>query len=228
MKPILLALLLSFSAAGGYAQKNTIFGVFAGGGVATTNNYDVALSGGIDYAKGLNLRSFVGVEIFYQQFSLLYDNEINSNKHATGSEGEIIMHKTAYAFIAPKFRFCLGRRQNNHFYMSAGLGMNMGGYDSLRRFQTISTPSGMVRTDTTLDKSKNINSMVLRVGVGATQHLSMGRHWRFTFTEDFGFLPGSLTKTSNFEDVTRSAYSVGKLNPTYVSIRLGIAHTKLP
>ena len=78
MKPILLALLLSFSAAGGYAQKNTIFGVFAGGGVATTNNYDVALSGGIDYAKGLNLRSFVGVEIFYQQFSLLYDNEINS------------------------------------------------------------------------------------------------------------------------------------------------------
>jgi hypothetical protein len=158
--------------------------VFAGGGVATTNNYDVALSGGIDYAKGLNLRSFVGVEIFYQQFSLLYDNEINSQKHATGSEGEIIMHKTAYAFIAPKFRFCLGRRQNNHFYMSAGLGMNMGGYDSLRRFQTISTPSGMVRIDTTLDKSKNINSMLLRVGVGATQHLSMGRHWRFTFTED--------------------------------------------
>lgn len=228
MKRILLALLLSISAFEGYTQKNNIVGVFAGGGIASTNNYDVALSGGLDIAKGLNLRSFVGVELFYQQFSLLYDNEINSNRHATGSEGEIIMHKSAYAFVAPKFRFCLGRRQNNHFYMSAGIGMNMGGYDSLRRFSTISTPSGMVRYDSTIDKSKNISSMVLRIGVGATQYLYMGRHWRFSFTEDFGFLPGSLTKTSNFEDVTRTAYSVGKLNPSYVSIRIGIAHTKLP
>jgi hypothetical protein len=228
MKSILLAFILSVSALNGYSQKNTIIGVFAGGGIASTSNYNVALSGGIDYAKGLNLRSFIGVEVFYQQFSLLYDNEINSNRHAQGSEGEIIMHKTAYAFIAPKFRFCLGRRQNNHFYFSAGVGMNMGGYDSLRRFNTLSTPSGYKRFDTTYDMSKNINSMVLRIGVGCTQHLIMGNHWRFTFTEDFGFLPGSLTKTGGFEDVNRGPYSVGKLNPTYASIRIGIAHTKFP
>jgi len=228
MKPILLALILLSSVFKGYSQKNNIVGVFAGGGIASSSNYNVALSGGLDIAKGLNRRSFIGVEILYQQYSLLYDNEINSFRHATGSEGEIIMHKTAYAFVSPKFRFCLGRRQNNHFYFSAGIGMNMGGYDSLRRFSTLSTPNGLKRYDTTLDMSKNINSMVLRIGVGCTQYLMMGNHWRFTFTEDFGFLPGSLTKTSNFEDVTRTQYSVGKLNPTYASIRIGIAHTKLP
>ncbi len=229
MKSRLLALiLLSLSTIKGYSQKNTIIGLFAGGGCATTNNYDVALSGGLDYSKGLNVRSFWGVQVFYQQFSLLYDKEINANRHAQGSEGEIIMHKTAYAFITPKFMFCLGDRHINYFQVSAGLGMNMGGYDSLRRFYTTSTPNGYVRYDTTLDKSKNINSMVLRIGVAATQYLYMGRHWRFTLSEDVGFLPGSLTKTSGYTDVSRWPYSVGKLNPTYLSLRIGISHTKLP
>jgi hypothetical protein len=228
MKPILLALILSFSAFKGYSQKNTIVGVFAGGGIAATSNYNVALSGGLDYARGLNLRSFIGLELFYQQFSLLYDKEKNGAKHATGSEGEIISHRSAYIFLAPKFRFCLGSKQNNHFYLSAGIGMNMGGYDSLRRFNSLSTPYGFVRSDTTVDMSKNINSMVMRIGVGCTQYLPIGNHWRFTITEDFGFLPGSLTKTGDYEDVTRSSYSPGKLNPGYISIRIGIAHTKLP
>lgn len=231
MKSRLLALiLLSLSMYKGYSQnqKNTIIGLFAGGGVATTNNYNVALCGGLDFAKGLNVRSMFGAQIFYQQFSLLYDQEINSNKHAQGSEGEIIMHKSAYAFITPKLMFSLGDRAINYFHVSAGIGINVGGYDSLRRFYTYSTPNGYVRYDTTLDMSKNINSMVLRVGVGATQYLYMGRNWRFTLSEDVGFLPGSLTKTSSFEDVTRWPYSAGKLNPTYISLRIGISHTKLP
>ena len=228
MKSILLALLLSITAFRGYSQKNNIVGIFAGGGIATSSNYDVSLSGGLDIAKGLSRRSFVGVELFYQQFSLLYDNEALGAKNATGSAGEILRHKSAYAFIAPKFRFCAGRKQNVHFYFNAGIGMNMGGYDSLRRFSSVPTSGGFIRADTTVDQSENINSMVLRVGVGCTQYMPIGRRWRFTLTEDFGFLPGSLTKTSDYSDVSRTTYSPGKLNPTYFSIRLGISRTRFP
>ncbi len=226
MKSILLALLLSFTLFKGYSQKNTIAGIYAGGGIATTNNFDVALSGGLDYAKGLNLRTFLGAEVFYQQFSLLYDNEARSARGGSGFAGEMLRHTSAYIFIAPKLRYCAGRHQNAHFYVDAGLGMNMGGYDSLHRWNSVSTPNGYVRMDTTVDQSENIKSMVLRFGAGWTQYIYLGNHWRFTFTTDFGFLPGSLTETSNFADVTRSSYSPGKLNPTYVSVRIGIAHTK--
>ncbi len=228
MKSTLLALLLSFSVLKGYSQKNTIIGLFGGGGVATANNYDIGLSGGLDYAKGVALRSFFGAEVFYQQFSLLYDNEANSARHATGYAGEITRHSSAYFFIAPKFRYCAGRKQNIHIYLNAGIGMGMGGYDSVRKFNTISTPNGYLRTDTTLDMSENINSMVMRIGVGCTQYLPIGNHWRFTLTEDIGFIPGSLTKTSDFTDVTRTNYSPAKVNPTYFSIRIGISHTKFP
>ncbi len=226
MKPILLAFLLSVSAMSGYSQKNTILGFFAGGGLATSGNYDVALSGGLDYARGMNLRSFMGIEAFYQQYSLLYDNEANSAKKATGYAGEILRHNSAYFFIAPKFRYCAGRYQNTHLYFNVGLGFSMGGYDSVRRWNTVSTPNGFVRNDTTLDQSDNINSTVLRVGLGITQYLYLGNNWRFTFTGDFGFLPGSLTATSNFEDVARSPYSIGKVNPAYISLRIGIARTR--
>lgn len=228
MKLRLLTLLLLFVTFEGYSQKNKIFGVFAGGGVATANNYDVALSGGLDLAYGLNLRSFLGAEVLYQQFSLLYDNEVNSAKGALGTAGEIFRHKSAYVFVSPKFRFCLGRRQNNHFYFAPGIGFNTGGYDSVRRWNTYSTPGGLQRFDTTTDQSKNINSMVLRVGVGAVQYLHLGDHWRISINEDFGVIAGSLTKTSDYEDVTRSYLSRSKVNPAYVSIRIGIAHTRFP
>ncbi len=228
MKPFLLVVLLSFFAIGGYSQNNAIFGVFAGGGCATSNNYDVALSGGIDWAKGTSERTFLGAEVFYQQFSLLYDNEANSAKHGLGTSGEIIRHKSAYAFIAPKFRFCAGKKMHTHFYFAPGLGMNMGGYDSVRRFSRVYTTGGYVKSDTTLDMSANINSMILRMGVGITQYMPVGEHWRFTFTADFGFLPGSLTKTGDYEDVNRTSYSPSKVNPGYVSFRIGIAHTRFP
>jgi hypothetical protein len=228
MKLKLLVLLLLILQVEGYAQKNKIFGVFAGGGIATANNYDVSLSGGLDVAWGLNVRSLVGLELLYQQYSVLYDNEALGAKKALGTAGEILRHKSAYMFISPKFRFCLGRRQNNHFYFAPGIGFNAGGYDSLRRWSTVSMMGGLKRIDTTIDQTENINSMVLRVAVGATQYLRMGEHWRFSFTEDFGVIPGSLTKTSDYSDINRSYLSQSKVNPAYVSIRIGISHTRLP
>lgn len=223
-----MAALLSISAFTGYSQRNVLVGGFAGGGIATSNNYDVALSGGMDLAVGMAWRSFVGMEVFYQQFSLLYDNEANSARHATGTAGEIISHRSQYVFLAPKFRFCAGKGNHTHFYLNAGVGMNMGGYDSVRKFGNNFTSTGLVRFDSTYDMSENINSMVLRVGLGVTQYIPLGRHWRFTFTGDVGFLPGSLTKSSDFEDVTRTSYSPAKLNPTYISLRIGITHTRFP
>ncbi len=228
MKPLLLVAFLSILTLSGYSQRNTIFGLSAGGGCAVSNNYNIGLSGGVDYAKGFTARTFLGAEIFYQQYSLLYDREANSARGALGVSGEIIRHKSAYAFFAPKFRFCAGRYHHTHFYANAGIGLKTGGYDSVRRFSSVYTTAGYMRTDTTLDMSSNINGMVMRIGVGWTQYMPIGNHWRFTFTTDLGFLPGSLTKSGSYEDVTRTVYSPAKLNPAYVSVRIGIAHTRFP
>lgn len=226
MKATVLALLLSVLSVTGHAQRNSIIGVFAGGGIATSYNYDVSLSGGLDYAKGLNEWSFIGLEVAYQQFSLLYDNELNGAKGHSGIEGEILKHKSAFAFLSPKFRYCAGRYRNTHIYTNVGLGMNMGGTETLNRFGYTTSPNGNIRFDTTIDKSANIKSMVMRVGMGLSQYLYMGNNWRFTFTLDFGFIPGTLTETSAYTDATRTPYSPPKLNPAYGSLRIGIARTR--
>ena len=69
--------------------------------------------------------------------------------------------------------------------------------------------------------------MVLRFGVGLTEYLHLGTHWWFTITEDCGFLGTTLSKTSNVDDPSRTAYSPnGKLNPNYFSLQIGIYHSK--
>ncbi|MFI5196377.1 MAG: hypothetical protein ACHQD8_04745 [Chitinophagales bacterium] len=230
MKRILLVVFLSFLSFSGFSQEksNTIISLYAGGGCATSNNYDVAPSVGFNFLKGIFHRAFFGADVFYQTYALYYDNEQNSAKHGTGNAGVILRHASSFAFVTPKFEYGFGHTQCLKAYLSFGVGFKTGGFDSLRKWDHSYGTSSVNNYDSTLDLSKNINSMLFRVGVGFKEYLHLGHHWWFTFTEDFGFLPSGLTKTGDPDAPARTQYSPQKLNPGYISLQIGITHTRFP
>jgi hypothetical protein len=236
MKRIILIALLSFIAFDGFSQASLI-GVYGGAGCATKYNYDVAPSGGLEllFSGHRGGRIFIGADIFYQSYSLYADNEVNSAHNRTGYTGTTDRFLGSYAFVAPKFSFGISKTENIKIHVSFGVGFKVSGFDSLHKWNDgyyanayYTNPiGGTGQYDSLLDKSKNINTMVLRASVGMTEYLAMGTHWRLTFTEDFGFVAQSLTKTGTSEDGSRSNYSTNGLRPGYISLQVGISHYKL-
>jgi hypothetical protein len=242
MKRTLLVVFLSVLALPGFCQnggtefshnkrkqeegKNSLFGLYLGGGCATSNNYDIAPSAGIEFVKGMGQRTGLGFNLFYQGYSLYYDNEKNSAKHGTGIAGAILRHASSYVFVAPRVEYGIGRKQKIHFYANVGVGFKISGFDSLRKWDHSYNNPSVNNYDSSLDMSKNMNSMLMRVGVGFKEYFNLGKHWRFTLTQDFGFLPMGLTKTGDPYNASRTYYTPQKLNPGYISLQLGIMHTK--
>jgi len=239
MKRTLLVAFLSFLTLAGYAQvttihgTNTFIGIYGGVGVATRNNYDIGISGGFEFEKGIaskqsgDSRLGIGANLFYQSFSLLYDREQYDSRHGLGNAGVMDRVKAAYIFITPKFDVGIGRHQNTHGYITVGAGFKMSGFDTLRKWDHSLGNPGVGNYDSTLDMSKNLKSMALRFGAGFKEYIYLGNHWRFTITEDFGFLASPITSTGSPADPSRTQYSPPKgLNPVYLSIQIGIMHTK--
>ena len=230
MKRILLIAYLSILAVPGFSQQeeghNTLFGLYGGAGWLTKYNYDVAPSIGFEFLKEIHRRTYFGFDLFYQGYSMYYDNEANDATHGTGVAGMILRHTSSYVFIAPKFEYALGANDVVHAYVALGIGFKISGFDSLRKWDHSYNEPGVTYYDSTLDLSKNINSMILRVSFGFKEYLPLGAHWRFTFTEDFGFLPNSLTKTSDANDPARTQYGPAKMNPGCISLQIGITHSK--
>ena len=230
MKRILFATSLLLLAVTCFSQEkfrsNTIAGIYAGGGAATSNNYNIAPSLGFVLIKGYGNRSFFGGTLFYQAFSLRYDNEQNSARNGTGNAGAILRNVSSYVFLAPQFEQSLGKHNNFHVYFNLGIGFKVSGFDSLRKWDHSYGNPGVYNFDSSLDLSKNLNSMVFRIGVGFNQLLGLGPHWRLIFYEDFGFLPGGITKTGDPYNSSRTQYTPHKLTPGYISVRIGISHTK--
>ena len=229
MKRVLLITFLCFVALQGYSQA-TIIGVYGGAGCATTNNYDVAPSGGLEFlfAGHRGGRIFIGFDLFYQNYSLYADREANAGKGGAGFAGTIDRFNASYAFLAPKFSYGLGRKQNVKVFIDCGIGYNISGYDSLRKwdysYSTVTGGTGPGQYDSVIGKSKNITKMLFRVGVGMTEYASLGKHWGLTFTEDFGFLTKPLTTTGSVTDPSRTQYSSNGLQPGYISLQIGISH----
>ena len=228
MKRILIIILLSFIGVHGFAQS--IFGVYGGGGFASSNNYDAGPSGGIEYLKGIGVHGLLGFDLFYQGYSLYYDNELNSARHHMGLAGYIDRNLTSYAFFTPKVSYTLDKKRNITAFVTAGIGYNIGGFDSIKKWdQSYSSIPVLSNTaafnyDSVIDKSANINKMLFRFGTGLTEYLHVGRgRWCFTFTEDFGFLFTSLNTNGDPNDASHTKYSPARLNPTYISIHIGIS-----
>jgi len=226
MKRIILIALLAFSASFAMAQKNFDIGFFAGAGASTVYNYDVGMTGGLDMIKAIGNNTWLGGTLFYQGYAFLYDREAYSVNNGAGNAGVTILNKSSYIFIAPKLAHDFGRRGFLKGYLNVGAGFKMSGTETMRKWD-YSYGTATASYDSTINTSKNINSMVLRMGVGLTEYLHLGKHWWFTITEDCGFLANTLSKTSNVDDPSRTQYSPnGKLNPNYFSLMIGITHSR--
>lgn len=226
MKRILLIACISLLAGSGYAQKNFNIGFFAGAGASTVYNYDVGLSGGLDLLKDVGNRTWIGGSLFYQGYAYLYDREANAVTNGGGNAGVTILNKSSYIFVSPKLAHDIGRRGLLKAYINFGAGFKMSGTETMRKWDYSNGATG-ANYDSLLNTSKNLNSMVLRVGLGLTEYVHLNKGWWFTITEDCGFLANSLSKSSNVDDPSRTGYSPnGKLNPNYFSLQIGISHSK--
>ncbi len=223
MKRIILIAFISFFAIKGTAQTATFIGLYGGGGLALSNNYDVGISGGLDFMKGVKNRLSIGARLFYQGIGLVYDNEAYGAKKGIGNAGALLYNKSSYVFFTPKFDIGIRRLENVHFYATAGLGFNMGATESIRKWDN-SYGAAYGNYDSTLNTSTNITSMVMRLGVGLTEYVYTGRHWRLTFSEDFGFIPQNISSTASYDNPSRTQYYPKSLNAQYFSLHIGLTH----
>lgn len=234
MKKAILTVAILLTACTGFSQisyftKPKRIGLFGGAGLATSNNYDVGISGGLDAHFWIQNSTFLGALLFLQGHSLYYDHEANGAEHGTGYAGAIFRHESKYIFLCPKVSklLCVKTNFMPWVYVYGGVGFKMSGYDSLRKWDRGFDNTHPSFYDSTIDASKNLNSMVLRVGVGFAQDIYMGHNFWFTLKEDFGFLPTALTSTGSVDGgVSRTQYMANKINPGYISFQLGITYIK--
>ena len=222
---------MSFLALGSSAQSNTIIGLFAGGGLASRYNYDIGISGGLDFEKGIGKNTNLGAILFYQSYNFLYDNEAYSAKNGTGNAGVTLLNKSSYIFLAPKLSHEFGHSEAMRFafYADAGAGFKMSGTEAYRKWD-FSHGSAPGNFDSTIATDANLSSLLIRVGIGLTESIHLGKgKWWFTFTEDCGFLANPISKTGDLDNPSpsRTLYSPNKLNPSYFSLQIGITHAKL-
>lgn len=225
MKQATLIVFLSFITFQGFAQQHSV-GIYGGGGIATNNNYDVGISGGLEYLKQIFDRTMLGAGVFYQGYGVLLDNEAYGAKNGVGNAGVTVLNKSAYVFFAPKISHFFGRNQQTVCgYIDGGIGYNMGGTETMRKWDR-SYGAAVGNFDSTIDTSPNINKMLFRVGVGFTEYVHLSKKWWFTITEDFGYITKSLSTTTDATDPERTQYTPHSLRPDYVSLQIGISHTK--
>ena len=213
MKRLLLLTFLCFCTIQGFS--NGMFGIYGGAGLSTRYNYDLGLNYGIMGYRAISYRAGLGASIFSQTYNMYYDKESNQ------TVGTSIRNKSTYGFFSPLLIFDMRRYDGRYkFYVTGGVGYNIGGYDTLHKWNN----SGIIGSsyDSVIDGSKNINKLVYRIGFGLMQFSSMGKHLTFCFNEDIGFLPALLSSTTNAAD-DRLKNNVSRFyKPTYITLRLGI------
>ncbi len=207
-KSLLIAVLLSASLQG-FSQ--TFIQLWSGAGLCTSGNYDMGLSSGLSFFKGVAWRTGVGAQIFMQGYNIYYDTEVGN------PVGSSLRNKSNYVFIAPMIDFHLRQNGHTHVYLNAGVGFNMGAQDSLRRWSY--TPNGY---DSTVGSADSVSKMVVRIGMGMTHYIGGTGRFRISVSEDVGFLATRLSKTTDPTDVRLYNNASQFYKPLYISLRLGI------
>jgi hypothetical protein len=226
---------MSFAAFTGFSQITYLYkpvrlSLFGGAGLATSNNYDLGVSGGLDFHAWIHNSTYLGAFMFLQGHSFFLDNEANSAKHGLGYAGMTYRHESKYLMFCPKIARLLAHKPNFFpwLYLYGGAGFKMSGYDSVQVWDRGQSSTYPGYFDSTLDASKNVKAMILRVGFGFAQDIAIGKNWWFTFKEDFGFVPGGITTTGHIGSGSpaRTPYTPNKMTPAYISLQLGITYIK--
>ncbi len=209
MKKLLFTILLVSSAVHGFSQ--TYLQLWGGAGLATSGNYDMGISQGINFFKGVSWRTAIGAQVAMQGYNIYYNKEVGE------PIGSSLRNKSTYLFVSPMIDFHLRKNGHTHAYLNAGVGFNMGAEDSLRRWSY--TPGGF---DSTYGSADNVKKMVVRIGMGLTHYIAARGKFRITVSEDVGFLATPISKTTDPTDVRLYNNSLQFYKPMYISLRLGI------
>jgi hypothetical protein len=203
----------------GYGESFT--SLIAGGGLATANNYDIGLSYGFSYYKGIRNKLAIGFEFLDQNYSLYRDKEINN------VVGGTVSLKGDYMFFSPMVVVQLNRTGSIHGYVNAGIGIHGAGYTTLHTWDHTPWPS-TVAYDSVDDKEKDdFLQLTYRIGIGLVEYCNVRGKLHIFFGQDVGILPMSFqNKNENDSDPTEFRNFKGSMDeffrPTYISFRMGI------
>ncbi len=228
MKRFLIIILICFVCNQAIARYGTTIDIYGGAGIAKTNNYDVGISGGIDFYKGIAKGIEFGGTVLYQGYSLYYDRETQLLKNGEGYEGVTVRNKSNYVFLCPKLNYFLDHKGQIYAYVTAGAGFNMGGTETLHKWDNShNTPlTANQNFDSTINTSSNITKMLFRFSFGLSEYFYYGKRLHFLFRQDVGFLSTNLSSTANADNPSRTAYSPNNLSPVYFSFQIGIMYYK--
>lgn|GEM_PF-1503880 len=213
MKRIYLSLLLVCLSLSGFS--NSFYFAWDGIGFATRYNYDLGMSYGAYYYRGVARGLGLGTYEFYQTFNTYYSREVGA------STGQSIRAKVQYRFFSPMIVVQLGPRGQSQMYFTGGIGELQSGAEAIQNKWSSTTWSGE-RYDSTIDFSDNLSKYVVRMGFGFTQFMRLGGNFHLFVNEDFGFLANPIA------DVSTRQFAGAKTNanqffmPTYFSIRAGV------
>lgn len=215
MKKFLL--IIAILCTGAMAQANSFSTAWNGYGITGKYNYDMGQSFGTTYYRGVAYGVGVGSDVFVQNYNLIYDKDEGKPFGAT------VRHSSTYSFASPMTIIHLTKKGSSQIYVNAGLGYLVSGYDSVRKWNSLSYRKEGIY-DSLVDRSSNLNQSVYRLGFGVTTYFTIANYLKLSITEDIGFLTSGLSKTTEASSVGFTNSAAKFFKPTYFSIRIGITY----
>ncbi len=211
-------LILSLIACTLQGSANSFTGLWAGGGLAKTNNFGLNTEGGLTYYFGIKYGIGIGASAFYQKYNLYYSDQ------QSAGQGTTVRLNGGYTFLAPMFVFHVVHSGQTQAYVNAGVGFSTGTTDSVHKWSGADWSSPTGKYDSMIDGSKTLKTMAFRIGFGMTEYYPLGGNWRLAITEDVGILPGPLGSYEEEGNMKLNSDMVKFFKPVVFSIRLGITY----
>ena len=189
MKPAILIIL--FSLFGIYSYSQGMIGLQGGIGQTTSDQTNfhakTPATFGVQYLKIITPDISFGCSVFYEHYSLIYNNNDNS------FQGTIIQD-CAYLFLTPRIDIGIDHKQYVHWFLSLGPGILVSGSQTTSYGYYTNSGGNFNYTYESNNTSDKINHFVFRIGTGITEHIRITKELHITFSEEFGFLPTAISK----------------------------------
>lgn len=213
MKRILLIILTSFCFSQGYS--NSFYFGWDGIGFSTKYNYDLGMSYGAYYYRGVARGLGLGTYEFYQTFNMYYSREVGA------TVGHALRSQIQYRFFSPMIVVQLKSSGQSQMYFTGGIGELQSNSVAIHEKWSHATWAGNTY-DSSIDLSTKLNKYVVRMGFGFTQFQRLGGIFNMFINEDFGFVANPMTDPSNISFAGVKTNTAQFYMPTYVSLRIGI------
>jgi hypothetical protein len=215
MKRLLLISLVLFSYF--ISNANSFYFAWNGFGMASRYNYDLGMSYGAYYYRGVAKGLGLGTLEFYQNINTYYSRETRS------TVGSSLRTDLTYRFFSPMIVLQTGYTGQSQIYFTGGVGeLQSGGEATFSKWSRVPWSASGEVYDNTIDLTEKLNKYVFRLGFGLTQFTKLGGNFHMFVNEDVGFLIQPLADMSGREFADVKTNVAQYFQPTYISIRIGI------